>query len=568
MIIVKLLYSAIIAGILLACAFELIRVWTDSRVYVGQFDLVTVEGNAQPSDAFSRRIVAAQAIQAQQLLQYQRGAANGLGDATYIATGQPPIRLPQSVLSGVEIKVQSIDVGQILTQLRRGFSAPNEVRGHLTQRGQLFSGSVDWPRAPRGQGTGERLTQFYVPYSSEQQAADYIACSISWARAAANKPTIAEVPRAQFCNFVAALGDYYELSHRANIAALSAEDVNAVRRRAALLAAHFNDAEVYPELYRLRADFMDMLPSPTTEELIDVQENRVHYAMLSPDLATLPAETRRMRALALARPAIILDDTGVRSPPPNWQRLLQRQARATRAAASSTGLILMRNGAQQTPIGTGFVVAPGVIMTTTYVIDQGARRGTAEAPNREMSFCIGPDAEQCRATWTIGQTLYRGQPGQSYVALVELIGHDEGVAPALPLAAAPTDLNMLVGHFAFVVGYPYRDPRVPPEFVSSLLGESDGVRRLMPGRILAAGPTSQSSGAPAFTTDISTLGGTGGGPLVDLESGMVVGMSFAGLWQGERGKFAYATPIPDAARSVLAERLGQARTANPAVATP
>jgi S1-C subfamily serine protease len=61
--------------------------------------------------------------------------------------------------------------------------------------------------------------------------------------------------------------------------------------------------------------------------------------------------------------------------------------------------------------------------------------------------------------------------------------------------------------------------------------------------------------ADQFTTDISTSGGTAGGPLVDLMTGQVIGVQVAGLWRGERGKFAYSKPIsPDLVAAIAARR--------------
>ncbi len=99
---------------------------------------------------------------------------------------------------------------------------------------------------------------------------------------------------------------------------------------------------------------------------------------------------------------------------------------------------------------------------------------------------------------------------------------------------------------------------MPSEFISRLLKDAPGKKRLMPGHVLALGPSPV--GTPEFarhlviTTDISTTAGTGGSPLIELKSGRVIGVSYAGRSQGERGKFAYADPIPRAALDVIARR--------------
>src|SRR5262249_27504764 len=116
--------------------------------------------------------------------------------------------------------------------------------------------------------------------------------------------------------------------------------------------------------------------------------------------------------------------------------------------------------------------------------------------------------------------------------------------------------NVLIGKYAYVVGYPFIDQRLPPEFTTRLLGTTEGRKLLIPGRILGFGVYGPFAGAESlrFTSDISTTGGNSGAPLVELSSGNVLGISLAGVWQGERGKFAYAQPIPEEVREIIASR--------------
>ena len=112
---------------------------------------------------------------------------------------------------------------------------------------------------------------------------------------------------------------------------------------------------------------------------------------------------------------------------------------------------------------------------------------------------------------------------------------------------------------------------MPMQFVSTLLGASladperglaaptreavtalGGMRRLMPGRLLAF-----ESGVERFTSDISTTGGTSGGALSDLATGAVLGVSLAGEWRGERGKFSFSSPIPEEVRQMINRRLAE-----------
>jgi hypothetical protein len=294
--------------------------------------------------------------------------------------------------------------------------------------------------------------------------------------------------------------------------------------------------------------------------------------MLSPKLRDLPDEEKRLAALALARPAILIEDGRLSGSPVNWAILLRRHDTEIRSAATSIGLIVKGDG---TPVSTGFVVAPGLMMTADYVLAEagymlkrahsGSLTAEGKRPTDGLRLCLGPSKSSCAPSLTMGDIVYVGEAEGSKIALANLVNHDIVLHPPLLLAEPLPEANTLIGQYAFVIGYPFRDVhRMPPQFIERLLGNEDGRKRLMPGRILAfgqGGPNGfggHESGHPArpavFTTDISTTGGTGGAPLVALTTGRVIGMSYAGRWKGERGKFAYAESIPKGA-FVIGRRL-------------
>jgi hypothetical protein len=130
---------------------------------------------------------------------------------------------------------------------------------------------------------------------------------------------------------------------------------------------------------------------------VEAQEDRLRYAMLSPKLRNLPVEEKRLAALALARPAILIEHGGLSGPPENWAHLLRSHDTEIRSAATSVGLIVKADG---TPVGTGFVVAPDLMMTTSfvleaagYVIERGQRGPLAAVPSRPKDgaahLCLG-----------------------------------------------------------------------------------------------------------------------------------------------------------------------------------
>ena len=156
---------------------------------------------------------------------------------TYILPGLTPLNIPPDALPGMKITYQSVNFTQIFGALRKKMLSPNEIHGIVTSTGSVFQVAVEWPRAPSPKGGGEALTRFLTPpFESLQEAADYIACSMSWANAASQNAEAAAWPRAQFCDWSGALGDFVALSAKTNSGTgLSDEEAARVRRRVAQL---------------------------------------------------------------------------------------------------------------------------------------------------------------------------------------------------------------------------------------------------------------------------------------------------------------------------------------------
>lgn len=570
-LIAKVVYSMLLLGLAGFLLREVWTVWFDKTIYIGRFDVISETGKDDSASAtFPKRIVGAQAILAQQFNDYQtHRAADTPSDATYILPGMTPLLLPPEVLAGVDITVQGINLRQVLTTMRKAFLAPSEVTGNVAIREGSVLGAVDWPLAPQTSPVQPALTKFLVPgQSSEQAAAAYIACSLAWARAAGLDSSGALYSRAQFCDFGAALGDLYALREKASSpSGLDIKDSALVRKRASQLRAHYGADAIFPEIYRLRADLLDLLPEGARkqEELVEAQEDRTRYAMLSPKLRNLPDEEKRLTALALARPAISLEDDGRLSVlPDNWASLLRHYDKEIRPAATSVGLILRSDN---TPVGTGFVVAPGLMITANYVLGAGGdivdTSELSDMRSKDLRLCLGTSHLSCASLLNIGDVIYSGKEESSKIALVNLVGHDAVVNPPILIAETAQISGTIVGRYALVIGYPFSDARMPAVFNERLLGKEGGRKRVMPGRILSFGQGESGSIGlengqlvPAvITSDISTSGGTGGGPLIDMSTGRVIGMSYGGLWKGERGKFAYAEPIPKKAVDIILRRL-------------
>src|SRR5262249_5709031 len=116
----------------------------------------------------------------------------------------------------------------------------------------------------------------------------------------------------------------------------------------------------------------------------------------------------------------------------------------------------------------------------------------------------------------------------------------EGLPATRPLMLSIKPPEELVGRNVAVVGYPARDERSDGDLQDRIFGSKYLVKRLQPGVVRArAQIQSFENRVNAITHDASTLGGNSGSAVIDLETGNVVALHFA----GEYLKANYAVPM-------------------------
>ncbi|MGC2685994.1 MAG: DNA/RNA non-specific endonuclease [Pseudolabrys sp.] len=203
--------------------------------------------------------------------------------------------------------------------------------------------------------------------------------------------------------------------------------------------------------------------------------------------------------------------------------------------------------------GTGFVVGQGLIATNRHVaqlFSQG--RGLTiryRAGDAAIDFKRQIDAPDDDRTAYLS------------VRAVEMI-HPYWDMALLRVDDLPTDRMLrlsvkspeeLVDHNVVVIGYPARDERNDVALQDRVFNRTYNVKRLQPGVIRArAKIQSFENTVNALTHDASTLGGNSGSAVIEVESGEVVALHFA----GEYLKANYAVPMHELARdSRVASRL-------------
>lgn len=175
-------------------------------------------------------------------------------------------------------------------------------------------------------------------------------------------------------------------------------------------------------------------------------------------------------------------------------------------------LVRPKNRSANSPIyGVGFLIAKNTVVCF-YVGDVGE--------GIEVSFANRPLDDNAEFK-PVSNVLYQ----KGNYALLDV--------PDSPDVALKMDMNGPGGEAPKVVvfGYPVRDARLPDE-LQQMMGEIDHPSKsLMPGGItpVPEGVTS-AEGFDYIGHDATTSGGTGGGPIIDMKTGLVLGIHCGGRW--------------------------------------
>jgi hypothetical protein len=257
------------------------------------------------------------------------------------------------------------------------------------------------------------------------------------------------------------------------------------------------------------------------------------------------------------RPALFVRDDRVdprASDAGTWSSAIARLADGITLVARSVGRINSEIGFPNFA-GTGFVVAPGLVLTNRHVLE--ALAGPDPQPDGRWRFrkpvTIDFAAEFQRdrtRTFKVTDVAFasddriRGllNPSNLDVALltVETDNGVENLPPPLPLIRRLAPLNPQSD--VFVMGYPARPRDEVGEVLMRVFQDEYFVKRFAPG-FVDEGPDTFDDGGHrrVFTHDSSTLGGNSGSCVVEfrLSGSPVVGLHFGGLKRVQN--FAHST---------------------------
>jgi endonuclease G len=195
--------------------------------------------------------------------------------------------------------------------------------------------------------------------------------------------------------------------------------------------------------------------------------------------------------------------------------------------------------------GTGFVVGKGLVATNRHVAQI-----FAQGIGLTIRYRGGDAAIDFKRQV---DTPEEDRSGYLSVRGVEMI-HPYWDMALLQVDGLPTDKmlrlsvlspDQLVNRNIVAVGYPALDPRNDAALQDKIFGGVYYVKRMQPGVVRArAEVQSFENKVNAMTHDASTLGGNSGSAIIDVDSGEVVALHFA----GEYLKANYAVPMFELAR--------------------
>jgi DNA/RNA endonuclease G (NUC1) len=569
----KLLYTFILIALAAVLITEIGRLWIDRGLYVQNFEYFDAgTPNAANGEAFSLRLLDRHAELRQRFVEAEK--AQYADELMFSPHATGPIARSESVLSDLGITVQQINVTDILGRLRRWVSTPHEIRGSLSKAESTYRSTVRISGGSVMLADGSKFngTLLLEALKDEDSAAFDIACSLIWLEAAKTQKPIAIVPREEFCHWTDAWSQY----SRALVQSKRLQGLDEVAQKdlvklLELLTKRIASGVQYPKYYSLRADVAELLatgaePSARPTYLGLVQSDRLRYLVLLDvdakrrdpksepldDAAALPLLAKYRPALPVAAGKLpaALDDT--------WKRILSPAANSIERASLATGLFRIYRKDTPGPYidihAVGFAVAPNIIATAkiNVLINELTKApetgGAVTIPDEYFAEFVFADSWPSASDGSlkrnkIKRILFLGAQ-VSDIAYLEIEGHDVAKHPPLSITR-PREIQVRANDYAAVIGYPARDTRVPPEFLDALLGTSQNIMRVMPGRVLSNSIAGTLDPTPLdanrIVTDCSTLGGVAGGPLIDLHSGSVMGMAVAGRWLGgDMGKFQYS----------------------------
>ena len=233
------------------------------------------------------------------------------------------------------------------------------------------------------------------------------------------------------------------------------------------------------------------------------------------------------------RPSVFVIDDSFEQPSDPWKHFaFGEKRRNIERALNSIGRIELLGNNQTAFGGTGFVVSNDLVMTNRHVAESFAtglgtkflrfrpERGAAVDFKREVMPCSAPQV------YTVKHVELIHPHWDMALLRVDVIDSEHK-----SLTMSNVHPEDLYDRDIAVIGFPSQDSRNDIDLQNMIFGGVFDVKRLLPGKIGSCRSVqSFSNNITALTHDASTLGGCSGSALIDVETGDIVGLHFAGIY--------------------------------------
>jgi len=261
---------------------------------------------------------------------------------------------------------------------------------------------------------------------------------------------------------------------------------------------------------------------------------------------------------ANARPVLVIRDnqatTEFLGPDSQvWaQRIVDAQSILDRVIPS-VGRVELKNNPDYQWVGTGWIVAPDIMVTNRHVAREFARLGPQgfafrlglnQAPQEARIDFLEEFQRSASLEYSMESILWISDPNQADVAFLRVkhSATDRDLPAPIKLADSVTPDDLVAA-----IGYPARDPRVPDqEMVRRIFGDVYEKKRLAPGQIMEVKDDD-------LEHDCSTLGGNSGSAVVSLATGEAVGLHYSGLFMEAN----FAVPAPKVRELLVKAQKGE-----------
>jgi formylglycine-generating enzyme required for sulfatase activity len=224
-------------------------------------------------------------------------------------------------------------------------------------------------------------------------------------------------------------------------------------------------------------------------------------------------------------PALPVDGAAFSAPPPEWAVLEQHRPELEHAIRALVLIFRTLSPTEQRLHGMGVLVGDYAILTHRSMVDQAMKDGkfqyslfaelSGDHPRLHYDKSAAPSSRRLNIVRadvdeSTGLAVLRTDPAG-----------DRSLFPR-PLQVMTTAPSVLEGRKVCVAGYPGNDShRNDPAVLSRILGNDYDVLRLQPGEIIG-----EDRGKGTILHNCFTAGGNGGSPLIDVETGQVLGLHF------------------------------------------